>query len=151
MTMSKEVILMEDVAGLGDQGEIVRVSDGYARNYLLPRKLAAPVTDATRRILEKRRAEYEARKAAEREKAQALAKTVAATTLTMAVRVGAEKKLFGSVTLSDILEAAQKQGLSLDKKQVELREPLRELGDYALPVKLFSDVQTELKVRVVEE
>ncbi len=149
--MSKEVILMEDVAGLGDQGEIVRVSDGYARNYLLPRKLAAPVTDATRRMIEKRRAEYEARKAAEREKALESAKAIGATPISIAVRVGAEKKLYGSVTLGDILDAAQKKGLTLDKKQVELREPIREIGEYKLPVKLFKDVQAELQVSVIEE
>lgn len=149
--MAKEVILMEDVAGLGDQGEIVRVSDGYARNYLLPRSLAAPVTEATRRQIEKRRAEYETKKAAEREQAQALAKTVSGATVTLKVRVGAEKKMYGSVTVLDILEEAKKQGLALDKKQVELKEPLRELGEYQLPVKLFKDVQSELKVRIIEE
>jgi large subunit ribosomal protein L9 len=149
--MAKEVILMEDVAGLGDQGAIVRVSDGYARNYLLPRKLAAPVTDATRRMIEKRRKEYEAKKAAEREKAAQVAQTVAATQLTIKVRVGAEQKMYGSVTALDLVDAAQKQGLTLDKKQIELKEPLRELGEYKIPVKLFADIQPELVVRVVEE
>ena len=149
--MAKEVILMEDVAGLGDQGEIVRVSDGYARNYLLPRNLAAPVTDATRRIVEKKRKEYEARRAVERGKAQQVAQAIAATPLTMKVRVGAEKKMYGSVTVLDLLDAAQKKGIALDKKQVDLKEPLRELGEYNVPVRLHSDVKADLKVLVVEE
>ncbi len=151
MTMAKEVILMEDVAGLGDQGAIVRVSDGYARNYLLPRNLAAPVTDATRRVIEKKRKEYEARKAVEREKAQALVQSISGTTLTIKARVGSENKMYGSVTALDLVEAAQKQGVTLDKKQIVLKEPLRELGEHKVPVKLFADVQTELKVRIVEE
>ncbi len=149
--MAKEVILMEDVAGLGDQGAIVRVSDGYARNYLLPRNLAAPVTDATRRVIEKKRKEYEARKAVEREKAQALVQSISGTTLTIKARVGSENKMYGSVTALDLVEAAQKQGVTLDKKQIVLKEPLRELGEHKVPVKLFADVQTELKVRIVEE
>lgn len=151
MTMAKEVILMEDVAGLGDQGAIVRVSDGYARNYLLPRNLAAPVTDATRRVIEKKRKEYDARKAVEREKAQQLVQTITGTTLTLKVRVGSENKMYGSVTALDLVEAAQKQGLTLDKKQIVLKEPLRELGEHQVPVKLFADVQAELKVKIVEE
>ena len=149
--MAKQVILLEDVPGLGDQGQVVRVSDGYARNFLLPRNLAAPVTEATKRVLEKKRKEYEARKAADREQAQQVADAIKKAVLVLPVKVGAEDRLYGSVTVLDIVAAAQKQGLSLDKKQVQLAEPLRELGEHAVPVKLLADLQVDLRVMLVKE
>ena len=149
--MSKEVVLMEDVPGLGDQGEVVRVSDGYARNFLLPRKLAAPVTDSTLKMIERKRKEFEARKAAQREESDKLAQLLAATPLTIRVKVGSEGRLFGSVTALDLIDAAKLAGIVLDKKQLQLDEPLRALGDHKVPVKLAADVQASLKVSLVEE
>jgi large subunit ribosomal protein L9 len=149
--MSKEVVLMEDVPGLGDQGEVVRVSDGYARNFLLPRKLAAPVTDATLKMIERKRKEYEARKGALREESEKQAQLLTATPLTIRVKVGSEGRLFGSVTALDLVDAAKLAGIVLDKKQLQLDEPLRALGDHKVPVKLAADVQGMLKVTLVEE
>lgn len=149
--MSKEVVLMEDVPGLGDQGEVVRVSDGYARNFLLPRKLAAPVTPATLKMIERKRAEYEARKGALREESEKQAQLIAATPLTIRVKVGSEGRMFGSVTALDLVDAAKLAGIVLDKKQLHLDEPLRVLGDHKVPVKLAADVQAALKVSLVQE
>jgi len=149
--MAKEVMLMADVAGLGAEGDVVRVADGYARNYLLPHKLAAPVTEAARRQLAKKRREREAQQAREREQAQALAQAVAQASCTIPVKAGAEGKLFGSVTTADIAAALQKQNLAIDKHQIGLAEPIRELGVYNVPIKLQPGLEAVLKLWVVEE
>ena len=150
--MSKEVILMEDVPGLGNVGEVVRVADGYARNYLFPRNLAAVVTEATRRQIEKRRAEVEARRAKLREAAELIAKQVNACDCTIAVKTGGpEDRMYGSVTVLDILAELKKQAITLEKSQLELREAIRELGEYTIPVKLSHDVKAELKVKIVKQ
>jgi large subunit ribosomal protein L9 len=150
-SMSKEVILMADVAGLGKEGEVVRVVEGYLRNYLAPHKLAAPVTEATRRQLEKKRKQREQLLVQEREQAAALVKTVEQLSLTIPVKTGEGGQLFGSVTVADLLVALKAQGLELAKHQVLLAEPLRELGVFNVPVKLHPDLQATLKVWVVEE
>jgi len=149
--MSKEVILMADVDGLGIEGDVVKVADGYARNYLLPKSLAAPVTEATRRRLEKKRAEREAQMAAEREAAETLAKKVEGTSCTITVKTGEEGKLFGSVTSMDIVGSLKTQGVEVDKSQVDLPEPIRELGVFNVPVKLSAGIQAMVKIWVVEE
>ena len=149
--MSKEVILMVDVAGLGQEGAVVRVAEGYLRNYLAPHKLAAPVTEATRRQLEKKRKQREQLLVQEREQAAALVKTVEQLSLTIPVKTGEGGQLFGSVTVADLLVALKAQGLELAKHQVLLAEPLRELGVFNVPVKLHPDLQATLKVWVVEE
>lgn len=149
--MAKEVILMADVAGLGAEGEVVRVSDGYARNYLLPKNLAAPVTEATRRRLEKKRKEREAELATAREAAAGMVKTVESISCTIAVKTGGEGKLFGSVTAADIVTAVKGQGVAIDKHQVDLAEPIRELGVFNIPIKLHPEITATLKVWVVEE
>jgi large subunit ribosomal protein L9 len=149
--MSQEVILMEDVPGLGNTGEIVRVADGYARNFLFPRKAAAAVTAATRKMVEKRRIDAEAKRAQAREDALALAAKIGTISLSITSKAGPEGKLFGSVGIADILEAAKAQGLTLEKHHVDLPEPLRELGVFNVAVRLLPDVQAELKVWIVEE
>jgi large subunit ribosomal protein L9 len=149
--MSKEIILMADIDGLGRAGDVVTVADGYARNYLLPKKKAAPVTAATHKQLEKLQAERKEREAEELAGAQKLSARVEQSSVTIAVKAGPEGKLFGSVSLGDILSAVAEQGLTLDKHQVKLDEPLRELGVFNLPVKLHPDVEATLKVWVVEE
>lgn len=149
--MSREVILTADVKGLGDEGEVVRVAEGYARNYLLPRKLAAPVTEAARRRIETKRQEREEQRARDSEGARQLAARLAQVSCTIAVRAGEGGKMYGSVTLNDVLDALKEQGINLDKKQVVLDEPIRELGVFEVPVKLHPDVETALKVWVVEE
>ncbi|MFH0908810.1 MAG: 50S ribosomal protein L9 [bacterium] len=149
--MSQEVILMEDVPGLGNTGEIVRVADGYARNFLFPRKAAAAVTAATRKMVEKRQVQAEAKRAKVREDAVALAAQIGALSVSITAKAGPEGKLFGSIGNADIIQAAKGQGLALEKHQIELPEPLRELGVFTVPVKLVGDVQAELKVWIVEE
>ena len=149
--MSTEVILMADVPGLGAEGEVVKVHEGYARNFLLPKSLAAPVTGATRRVLEKKRKEREAQVAQDRDAAQALAKTIEQVSCTITVKAGGEGKLFGSVTANDIAEALKAQGVVLERRLIELAEPIRELGVFNVPVKLHPEVQAVLKIWVVEE
>ncbi len=149
--MAKEVILMEDVRGLGDQGEVVRVADGYARNFLLPRNLAAPVTESTRRQLEKKRKEREEQLALAREGAEKLAASIQKVSCTIAVKAGEGGKMYGSVTAADISASLASQGVQLDKRQIELVEPIRELGVFEIPVKLHPEVVVALKVWVVEE
>jgi large subunit ribosomal protein L9 len=149
--MAKEVILMSDVEGLGTEGEVVRVAEGYARNYLLPRNLAAPVTEATRRRLEKKRKERADQLARDREGAIAVQKALEKVSCTITVKTGTEGKLFGSVTVLDILGVLKGQGVELQKHQLELAEPIKETGVFNIPVKLHPEVQATLKVWVVEE
>ena len=149
--MALEVILMADVKGLGVEGDVVKASDGYARNYLLPKKLAAPVTDATRRQLEKKRREREARLAQEKESSIALSKLIEQTSCTIAVKAGSEGKMFGSVTAGDITASLKLQGIEVDKHKLQMPEPLKELGVFNIQVNLHPEVQATLKVWVVEE
>ena len=149
--MSKEVILMSDVDGLGIEGDIVKVADGYARNFLLPRKLAAPVSDMARRQLEKHRADREARIQRDREASMSLADKLESLSLTLTAKAGPDGKLFGSVGNADIAEALKGQGIELDRHKIQLDSPLRELGVFDVPVKIAADVQATLKVWVVEE
>jgi large subunit ribosomal protein L9 len=149
--MSKEVILMEDVPGLGNTGEIVRVADGYARNFLFPRNAAAAVTDVTRKIVEKKRVAADAKRAQAREELVAVAAKIGQASCSITSKAGPEGKLFGSVGVADIIAAAKAQGITLEKHQIELPEPLRELGVFKLTVKLLPDIQAELKVWIVEE
>jgi large subunit ribosomal protein L9 len=149
--MSKEVVLMADVQGLGAQGDVVRVAEGYARNFLLPRKLAAPVTEATRRQLAKVRKIREEQDVKELEVAQNLVKSVEQVSCTIPVKSGEGGKLFGSVTATDIVSALKTQGIEIDKHQVDLPEPIRELGVFNIPIKVHPKVQATLKIWVVEE
>ncbi len=149
--MAKEVILMEDVAGLGGQGDIVRVADGYARNYLLPRKLAAPVTAAARQQIEKRKREREQQQAREIEQTRLLAEALGQASCTIPVKAGPEGKLFGSITTADIAAALQHQNFAVDKHQVVLPEAIRELGVYNVPIRLGHGAEAVIKLWVVEE
>ena len=149
--MSKEVILMADVDGLGIQGDVVRVAEGYARNFLLPRNLAAPVTEATRRKLEKARKIREEQENKDLEAAQVLVKAIEQASCTIPVKTGEGGKLFGSVTVPDILSALKTQGIEIGKHQLDLAEPLRELGVFNIPIKVHPKVQATLKIWVVEE
>lgn len=149
--MSKEVVLMADVQGLGSQGEVVRVAEGYARNYLLPHNLAAPVTEGTRRKLEKARKVRDEQEAKELESAQVLVKSIEQVSCTIPVKTGEGGKLFGSVTVPDIVSALKAQGVEVDKHQVDLPEPIRELGVFNIPIKVHPKAQATLKIWVVEE
>lgn len=149
--MTKELVLMADIEGLGLEGEIIKVSDGYARNYLIPRKLGARVTKAALKRLEKSKLEREARHLKELEAAQALAATLEKISCTLTAKVGENDKLFGSVTAADILASLKQQGIELDKRKLQLAEPIRELGVFQVKIKLHPQVETALKVWVVGE
>ena len=149
--MAVEVLLMADVENLGAEGEVVRVADGYARNYLLPRKLAAPVTDATRRMLAKKQKVRETQRQAETVAARELAGQIEKNSYTIVVKVGAEDKLFGSVTAADIADSLKQQGFDVDKRKIALDDPIRELGVYDVKVKLLPEVEATMKVWIVQE
>lgn len=149
--MAKEVILMADVDGLGIEGDIVKVAEGYARNFLLPRSLAAPVSDMARRQLEKHRGEREARLKREREASMSLAEKLETMSLTVTAKAGPDGKLFGSVGNGDIAEALATQGVKVDRHKIQLDAALKELGVYDVVVKTGPEVQATLKVWVVEE
>jgi large subunit ribosomal protein L9 len=129
----------------------VKVADGYARNYLYPQKLAAPVTSATRRQLEKKIAERATKAAESLSAAKSLAGKIGSASCTITVKAGPEGKLFGSVGSGDIAKALEDQGINLDRHQLELAEPIKELGVFKVPVKLHSEVTATLKVWIVEE
>jgi len=147
--MSIEVILKEHVENLGQRGEIVKVADGYARNYLLPRKLALAVTLENKRQVERERAKAEAHEADERVQAQALATRLGAVELAIARRVGEHDTLYGSVTSADIVEALAARDLPIDRRKIQLAEPLKSLGEHSVAVKLHRDVVAQVKVVVV--
>ncbi len=149
--MANELILLSDVEGLGEQGQVVKVSPGYARNFLLPRQLAMPLTNAARKRIEKLRKEREERERAAVAAMHELAQRIEKTSISIAAKVGEGEKLFGSVTTSDIAEALKLQGIEVDRRKIDLPEPLRELGVFTVPIKLHPQVEAPLKVWVVEE
>ena len=150
--MATEVFLMTDVPDLGAEGEVVTVADGYARNYLVPKKLAAAVTEATRRRLGKIREERKTAHEAELAAAQELAKKLATVSCTILAKTSKEEKLYGSVLPADIVEALKSHGIeNVEKQHLVLDEPIRELGVFDVPVKLHPEVETTVKVWVVEE
>jgi len=146
-----EVILREHVDNLGRRGEIVKVADGYARNYLLPRKLALLVTDGSRKQIERERGKFEAKEAEEKRSAEAIVERMGNLEIEIARKVGDTQVLFGSVTASDIAAALLAKGFEIDRRKLVLREPIKKLGDYAVPLKLHLDVVTNVKVKVVAE
>ena len=149
--MSKEVILMTTISGLGSEGDVVKVTDGYARNYLLPKSLAAPVTEAAHRRLATKRAARIKNLAGKEEDARRMADKLAQVSLTIPVKAGPGGKLFGSVQTADLAEALKEQGFDLDRHQIELTEPIKEIGVFKAQVTLHPNIKVEIKVWVVEE
>jgi len=147
--MPIEVILKEHVEHLGSRGQIVRVADGYARNYLFPRKLALAVTDENKRQIERERAKADAREAEEKTMAEAVASRLETLDLSIARRVGDHETLYGSVTAADIAEAMQAKDFTIDRRKIQLPEPLKTLGEHVVPVKLHREVVAQVKVKVV--
>ena len=143
-----EVILRDHVEHLGRRGEIVKVADGYARNYLLPRKLALPATDANRKWVERERKLAEARDVEERGAAEALATRLNALELQINRRVGENDQLYGSVTNADIAELLTSKGFEIDRRKILLPDPIKTLGSNTVPVKLHREVTARLKVSV---
>ena len=147
--MPIEVILKEHVEHLGQRGEVVRVADGYARNYLFPRKLALAVTAENRRQIEREKVKAEAREAVEIQDARALAGRLEAAEVAIARRVGEHETLYGSVTNADIAEALASRDLTIDRRKILLDEPLKTIGEHAVTVKLHRDVSATVRVRIV--
>ena len=146
-----EVILREHVDHLGKRGEIVKVSDGYARNYLLPRKLALPATDGNKRHVERERKIMEVKEADEKAQAQAIASRIEAIDVVITRRVGETDQLYGSVTSADIAEYLKSKGFEIDRRKLILPEPIKTVGTHPVPLKLHRDVTIKINVQVGKE
>lgn len=149
--MVKELILLSDVEGLGAEGSVVRVHDGYARNFLIPRKLAAAVTAASRKRLEKIQKEREIRRQAEEASARELAARIDAASVSLSAKAGEGEKLFGSITSAHVADALKLQGIEVERHMILMDEPIKELGVFNIAIKVHPQVQATLKVWVVEE
>jgi large subunit ribosomal protein L9 len=146
-----EVILREHVESLGRRGDVVKVAAGYARNYLLPRKLALPVTDHNKRQIDRERKAAEARDMEEKSAAEAIAVRLTQLEVEIKRRVGENDTLYGSVTSADISQALKDKGFDVDKRKIVLTEPLKALGQSTVPVKIHREVTAQVKVKVVPQ
>ena len=146
-----KVLLREDVDDLGARGEIVRVRAGYARNYLLPRKLAVEATAGNVKGIEQERAALLKKEAKERATAEAQSQQIGALVLEFKRKAGEQGALYGSVTSMDVAEALHERGYEIDRHRIHLREPLKRLGDYSVPVRLHREVSIDLQVKVIPE
>jgi large subunit ribosomal protein L9 len=146
-----EVILKEDVAKLGSRGDVIKVAEGYGRNFLLPRKLAIEATSGNKKVIEQMKAAAVRRSAKEKAQAEELAKQFDGLSVSFQRRSGEHDQLFGSVTSSDIAEALEKKSFNVDRRKIQLHEPLRTLGEFTIPIKLHKDVTTHLKVVIEKE
>ncbi|MEP7343846.1 MAG: 50S ribosomal protein L9 [Gemmatimonadaceae bacterium] len=146
-----DVILRQAVDNLGHPGDMVKVSAGFGRNYLLPRGIAVAATDGNRRRIEQEKARLETAENSRRETASELANRLEQVSLTFSARVGEEGKLFGSVTASDIAEQLAGQGFTIEKRLIDLHEPIKALGVYRVPIRLHADVRPEVKVWVIKQ
>ncbi|WP_263373581.1 50S ribosomal protein L9 [Granulicella aggregans] len=146
-----EVILKEDVNKLGHRGDVVKVADGYGRNYLLPGKLAIEATLANRAVIEQMKGSAIRKSAKEKASAEELAKTLSQVELTFERKTGENDHLFGSVTSGDIAHQLELQGYTIDRRKISLEEPLKSLGEYHVPIKLHREVTSHIKVTVKAE
>ncbi len=146
-----EVILKEAIEKLGSQGDIVKVADGYARNYLIPQKLAVIASPGNLKLVEQIKITALKKETTEKKQAEDLAALLAQVTITVARKVGENDVLYGSVTSMDIAEDLKKQGYEIDRRKIHLEEPLKTIGEYQVPLKLHREVTATLKVNVVPE
>jgi len=146
-----EVILKEDVAKLGSRGDVVKVAEGYGRNFLLPRKLAIEATAGNKAVIEQMKAAAVRRSAKEKTQAEELAKQFDGLSVSFQRRSGEHDQLFGSVTSSDLADALAKKGFDVDRRKIQVHEPLKTLGEFSIPIKLHKDVTTHLKVVIEKE
>lgn len=146
-----EVILLEPIKGVGDRGQKVKVAAGYARNFLIPNRLAIAATDSGAKIFEEVQRQRHGRETKLRRQAESAAKKFEGVSVHISVEVGEEDRLFGSVTSADIAEHLKAQGIDVDKRKIVLEEPLKQLGVYTVPVKLFQDIEGQVKVWVVKK
>jgi large subunit ribosomal protein L9 len=146
-----EVILREDIDKLGQRGQMVKVTAGYARNFLLPRRMAVAATESNKKIVEQERQAHLRRDAKASSEASELGKLMSAVELTITQKAGENDQLFGSVTTSDIAASLERAGYSIDRKKIQLDEPIKQLGDYKVSVRLHREVAIEIPVHVVRE
>jgi large subunit ribosomal protein L9 len=146
-----EVILREDIDKLGSRGEVVRVASGYARNFLLPRRMAVAATDSNKKIVEQERQSHLRKESKLQSEAADLAKLMSAVEVTITQKAGENDQLFGSVTSTDVAVALEKLGYTIDRRKVQLEEPIKTLGDFKVTVRLHREVSVELPVHVVRE
>jgi large subunit ribosomal protein L9 len=146
-----DVILREHIENLGQRGEIVKVSDGYARNFLLPRKLALPVTEGNKKHVQRERKIADAREAEEKKGAEALAARIQGVEVVLTRRVGETEALYGSVTAADIAASLAEQRIEIDRRKIQLHEPIKQIGVFQVPVKLHREVTAEITVKVEKQ
>jgi large subunit ribosomal protein L9 len=146
-----EVILREDIEKLGTRGQVVKVAPGYARNFLLPKRMAVAATEANKKIVEQERQAHLRKEAKVQGEAQELAKIMTGATVRIAQKAGENDQLFGSVTSKDIAEALAAQNYNIDRRKIQLEEPIRQLGEYKVTVRLHKDVPVEITVVVAKE
>jgi large subunit ribosomal protein L9 len=145
------IVLREDVDNLGRRGEVVKVAEGYARNYLLPKGKALPATEGNLKTIEREKRRYVVRQSKEKQDAEALAQRLAGISCTIVRKVGENDMLYGSVTPGDVAEYLEKEGIQVDKRRIQIAESIKSLGIYTIPVRLHSEVTAQLKVWVVKE
>jgi len=146
-----EVILKEDVAKLGSRGDIVKVAEGYGRNFLLPRKLAIEASKGNKAVIEQMKAAAVRRSAKEKAQAEELAKQFDGLSVSFRRKAGEHDQLFGSVTSGDIAEALDKKSFNIDRRKIQLHDPLKTVGEFTVPIKLHKDVTAHLKVNIEKE
>ena len=146
-----EVILREDVDNLGHRGQVVKVAAGYARNFLVPRRLAVPATESNKKIVEQERLGHLRKEAKSAAEAQELANSMSAVSVTIKQKAGENDQLFGSVTSQDLADALSKQGYNIERKKIALDHPIRTIGEHKVAIKLHKDVTFELPVHVLKE
>ena len=146
-----EVILKEDVPKLGHRGDVVKVAEGYGRNYLLPRKLAIEATKGNKAVIEQMKQAAVRRSAIEKSDAEALSKQLEGVSVSFQRKAGEKDHLFGSVTSADIAEALEHKGFNIDRRKIQLHDPLKNLGEFDVPVRLHRDVTSRVKVVIEKE
>jgi large subunit ribosomal protein L9 len=146
-----KIILKETIDSLGIIGSEVTVANGYARNYLLPQDKAVKATPQNRRQMEQERAKFEVQIAKERKVAEEMAQKLEGVSCTIAAKVSEEDRLYGSVTLRDIIEALAAQDIAVEKRMIMLREPIKSLGTYKIPIRVYKEVEPEITVEIVPE
>src|SRR5712692_6841987 len=146
-----EIILREDIEKLGTRGQVVRVAAGYARNFLLPKRLAVAATEGNKKIVEQERQAHLRRETKLKGEAEDLSKMLSGVNVTIAQKAGENEQLFGSVTVKDIADALEKQNFTIDRRKIQLTEPIKQLGTFTVPVRLHKDVTADITVQVVKE
>jgi large subunit ribosomal protein L9 len=146
-----EVILREDIERLGNRGDVIKVASGYARNFLLPKRLAVEANAANKKIVEQERQAHLRKEAKQKGEAEDLSKLLTGVSVTIAQKAGENDQLFGSVTSKDVADALAGQNFTIDRRKIHLEEPIKQLGEYKVPVRLHKDVTAEVTVLVVKE